>query len=292
MPNTVKKISRRVRDKLRVVRTRLGLRKESPKAPPPPTDHESGRSLYNTVGFLDATAAGWFQTKTRELFRDFPINDTDTVLDVGCGLGYNLKFCAQYAAKSIGIDIDPTRVKATDDLLRNSGIKNFKVITSDGNPLPLDSASVDKIVCTEVLEHVDDPMVSMRELVRVGKPGALYMLSAPGQLSEEILKVVAPRSCFEKPNHIRIFSSESLRKLVEDSGLIIEHHHFYGFYWTIWHALLWMGKVNYEEGTHPALDHWARAWKEALSMPDAKNGLEELDRVLHKIQIIIARKPL
>jgi SAM-dependent methyltransferase len=133
MPNTVKKISRRVRDKLRVVRTRLGLRKESPKAPPPPTDHESGRSLYNTVGFLDATAAGWFQTKTRELFRDFPINDTDTVLDVGCGLGYNLKFCAQYAAKSIGIDIDPTRVKATDDLLRNSGIKNFKVITSDGN---------------------------------------------------------------------------------------------------------------------------------------------------------------
>ena len=61
------------------------------------------------------------------------------------------------------------------------------------------SESIDKIICTEVIEHVDDPMVALRELMRVGKPGALYLLSVPGQRSEELIKSVAPAYWFESP---------------------------------------------------------------------------------------------
>jgi SAM-dependent methyltransferase len=265
----------------------IGLRRNAPSCDPV---GGSGRTLFNRVEALDAAQSGWHSAQTHELISGFPIESTDTVVDVGCGLGHNLNFCAKYANYAIGVDIDPSRSLATEKLLQNSGHKNFKTIVSDGNPLPIESASVDKIVCTEVLEHVDDPMIVMRELARIAKPGALFMLSVPGKLSEDILKTVAPASCFEKPNHIRTFSADDFQSLVQGAGLVIEKHDFLSFYQAVWHAVIWASKVDYDYGTHPALEHWARAWSEILSLPGSEPLITALDRALHKSQIIIARK--
>ena len=58
--------------------------------------------------------------------------------------------------------------------------------------------------------------------------------------------------------------------MVEDTGLIIERHEFVSFYWVIWHALLCLCQVDHHEGTHPALDHWAKAWDVILADPITK----------------------
>lgn len=287
-----------VRDSLRVIRTKLGLRKQTQiQIPAEKTTDldktlEPKRPTYRDVGFRDAIRAGWYKNDTQELFDGFPINEKDTVIDVGCGFGNNLKFCAKYAAHTIGVDIDPSRVEATAELLKKEGAKSFKTIASDGNPLPIDTASIDKIICTEVLEHVDDPAITMKELVRIGKPGALYFLSVPGAASERVLKKVAPALYFEKPNHIRIFDSEGFETLVKDAGLEIEKHCYFSFFWAVWHAIVWKCGIDYDNGSHPALDHWAQAWDEVLSLPEGKKCMEALDEALHKSQIIIARKPL
>lgn len=292
-----------VRDSLREIRTKLGLRRlpapstsvaepPTPPAPPaPPAPPEIPVTYSRDVGLWDSQRKGWCNNDTRELFRGFAINSTDTVLDVGCGPGGFLKFCAQYAAHSIGVDISASCVKATEQALQAAGIKSFQVIESDGNPLPLDSDLADKIVCTEVFEHVDDPQAAMRELVRVGKPGATYLLSVPGQLSEQILKELAPASCFEKPNHIRIFSAEDFRKLVEQAGLQVQRHEFYGFYWAVWHALIWKCGADFDTGTHPVLEQWGRTWDTLMTLPGGDACIAALDRALHKSQVIIARKP-
>lgn len=316
MPTPTRPHRHAIRDGLRILRTKLGLKsseatvlagpdKTLEPAPAPSTAETSpidevlaadlaraqSRAMYGNVGLHDATRAGWFNRAKRELFTDFPVLPTDTVLDVGCGLGGNLRFCAEMASRVIGIDIDPEKVQATQKMLLETGCQNFEVIEGDGNPLPLPSESIDKIICTEVIEHVDDPMVTLRELMRVGKPGALYLLSVPGQRSEELIKSVAPAYWFEKPNHIRILSADDFKRLVEDTGLIIERHEFVSFYWVIWHALLCLCQVDHHEGTHPALDHWAKAWDVILADPITKQRISALDQVLHKSQIIIARKP-
>lgn len=303
-----------VRDHLRTLRTWLGLRKPAPLqvpsttlapsicAVPPSTTvstpaeiaeqaRQHSRSLYGNVGLHDATRAGWFNRAKQELFTGFPVYGTDTVLDVGCGLGGNLRFCAELASRVIGVDIDPERVRATQKMLLDAGFQNFEIIEGDGDPLPLPSESIDKIICTEVIEHVDDPMVTLRELLRVGKPGALYLLSVPGQHSENLIKSVAPADWFEKPNHIRILSADDFKRLVEDAGLIVERHEFVGFYWVIWHALLCLCQEDHHQGTHPALDHWSQAWDTLLADPITKERIAALDQVLHKSQVIIARKP-
>lgn len=49
----------------------------------------------------------------------------------------------------------------------------------DINAIPLPDGSLDAIVCTEVIEHVVDPMTVLNELRRLLKPGGRLLLSAP-----------------------------------------------------------------------------------------------------------------
>lgn len=52
-------------------------------------------------------------------------------------------------------------------------------ITGSVLSIPLDDDSFDGIICTEVIEHVDDPQSAIRELLRVSKEGGLLYLTAP-----------------------------------------------------------------------------------------------------------------
>ena len=46
---------------------------------------------WQLAGLIDAVAGGWFRDATGELIAGFPIRPTDTVLDVGSGLGGPLR---------------------------------------------------------------------------------------------------------------------------------------------------------------------------------------------------------
>jgi len=52
-------------------------------------------------------------------------------------------------------------------------------VFADAAALPLPDASMDGVVCLEVLEHVPDPARVIREIARVLKPGASAWLSMP-----------------------------------------------------------------------------------------------------------------
>jgi SAM-dependent methyltransferase len=50
---------------------------------------------------------------------------------------------------------------------------------SDITEIPVDDASFDVVVCTEVLEHVPEPIVALREMTRILRPGGKLLLSSP-----------------------------------------------------------------------------------------------------------------
>jgi ubiquinone/menaquinone biosynthesis C-methylase UbiE len=52
-------------------------------------------------------------------------------------------------------------------------------IVSDICSIPLDDASFDSVICTEVLEHVPDPIKVIAELTRLLRPGGKLILTAP-----------------------------------------------------------------------------------------------------------------
>lgn len=245
---------------------------------------------YDPTHF-DARMSGWFMDDTGELLQGFHISAEDTVLDVGCGEGPFIHFCAMRGAEVIFADIDAGKVATIEKSLANTPARAIRPIVSDANPLPLPDESATKIIAMEVLEHVDDPMQFMRELLRVGRPGAQYLLTVPDSGSEMLQKDLVPPVYFQKPNHVRIFQRDEFEKLVTDAGLIVERRIYYGFFWTIWWTMFWACKHDLNAPWHPLLIQWMKTWDVLLHMPKGPQFKKALDEFLPKSQGIIARKP-
>lgn len=267
--------------------TNQGSSALDPTTPSSPTGPDS-----SLIGLYDAVLSGWFQNDTNELFSGIPIRADDVVLDAGCGEGGVVSFCAQRGSHVIAVDMHQATLDTARERLSGSPARKLEFYCSPADNLPVADAVASRIICTEVLEHVDDPALVLRELHRVGQPGALYLFSVPDPLGEALLKKVGPESYFQSPNHIRIFEREAFADVIRASGLEIVSHTTTGFFWSVWWALYWGCKPDLSHPYHPVLDHWTLAWRALL---DTELGLQlkhKLDDFMPKSQIIVARKPL
>ncbi|MDR3574523.1 MAG: class I SAM-dependent methyltransferase [Anaerolineaceae bacterium] len=97
---------------------------------------------------------------------------TGKLLDVGCGHKpyQSLLRCIN---EYIGLDVPSSM----------HGLDQVDVIGTSMS-LPFMENCFDSLLCTEVLEHVPEPMAALREMARVAKTGGLLLLSAP--LSEQL----------------------------------------------------------------------------------------------------------
>ncbi len=243
------------------------------------------------VGLRDAVYRGWYNKQTGEVFTGFPVGPADTVVDVGCGDGGSAQFCASRGARLILADVDAPRLEAAAQRLRNAGAPHVETLVAGGEALPIPNGTATRIICTEVLEHVDSPPAVLAELLRIGQPGARYLLSVPDPAAEHLQQRVAPPLYFTRPNHLRIFEHAEFAQAVEQAGLVIEHRGSYGFFWTVWWTMFWSCGVDLANPDHPALTHWALAWDALMDTDPGLRAKAALDDALPKSQIIIARKP-
>jgi SAM-dependent methyltransferase len=100
-------------------------------------------------------------------------------------------------------------------------------VVADLHDLPIGSGSFDFVVCTEVLEHVADPVRCLRELRRVLADGGGILVTVPfvGELHEE-------------PYDFRRYTSIGLRADLEAAGFsAVEVTPLTGYYGTLAHVL-------------------------------------------------------
>jgi SAM-dependent methyltransferase len=107
------------------------------------------------------------------------------ILDLGTGVGDNLALLAAHG-EAYGVDIAVTALASAGRIR--------PVAAADGAALPFRTASFGGAVCTEVLEHVENPAAVFRELGRVLRPGAVLLVTSPNYSNLVGLhKVVADR---------------------------------------------------------------------------------------------------
>lgn len=246
----------------------------------------------DTLPLKDAFLRGWFRNDTGELYEGFKIGPDDVVADIGCGNGGHAAFCARQGASVILVDLEPVTVAETAARIAEiPGHGRIEFHASDSDPLPIADASCSRIICSEVVEHVDAPERLMRELVRIGKPGAQYLFTCPDPGSEALQQKLAPPGYWAKPFHLRILSHEDLDRLVQGAGLTIERRHSYGFYWNLWLVLYRACNLPMDKPEHPLLDAWTRTWDALLELPEGLRIKTIMDDMLPRSQLVIARKP-
>lgn len=221
------------------------------------------------------------------------IGPRDTVADVGCGDGTVCAYAGRQGADVIGIDIDEVAVRVAGEVMRGVPARSWRGVVSDCDPIPLPDASASVVIATEVLEHVDDPPRFLAELVRIGRPGARYVISVPDPASEAVLRVVAPGWYWEKPFHRHVYEHDVLDGLVRAAGLGVEARASRGFSQSLWWAFrMALGaEVNAPTPDAPLLRHWEAAWAALLDTPRGPQVAEALDRLVPKSQVLLARKP-
>jgi SAM-dependent methyltransferase len=245
------------------------------------------------IGVRDLKASGWLNVATSELLPGVKITPGMTVVDVGCGYGAYIEFCAKLGANVTFIDRDQDKVRALEARLASVAQSGVIGIVSDCDPIPLPDGRADLVICTEVLEHVKDPEAFTREMIRLGKPGATFVLTVPDARGELLIKDVAHPDYFLEPNHIRIFTREDFEDLVTRSGLEVVRHNYRGSFWAIFYLFKWVTSEPGEslfDDVHPITKLWTRAWGQVLDHPDSEKILSAMNMALPKSQIIVARK--
>jgi SAM-dependent methyltransferase len=245
------------------------------------------------VHLVDDESYGCFNLQTGELVAGFAIGAADTVVDVGCGAGASSEFAARCGAAVYAVDIDPQAIASVQHRMQGwTPSRPFHALISDANPLPLEDGLATRVLAQEVLEHVDDPCQFMAELVRIGRPGALYLLSVPAAHAESVHKVLAPAPYWRKPNHLRVFEGDSFDRLVQEAGLVIEKRLNYSFYWAMWWILFWSDRGGFDLAapTTPVLRSWNKTWAALLRSPNGPRVKKALDDFMPKSRILIARK--
>ena len=105
--------------------------------------------------------ARWLKAQAAELAAGPAVR----ILDVGCGVKPYYPFFADVASEYIGVDV-----------VENPAAELLGPVEA----LPVDDASFDVVLCTQVLEHCDDPAQAVRELRRVVRPGGRVLASTHG----------------------------------------------------------------------------------------------------------------
>lgn len=100
------------------------------------------------------------------------------VLDYGCGPGFVSEGMAGIvgsAGRVYGVDLNASFVANASN--RNSESDNISFhLVVDGNRIPLADASVDRLLCKNVLEYVPDVQTTLAEFRRVLEPGGRLLL--------------------------------------------------------------------------------------------------------------------
>lgn len=143
-------------------------------------------------------------------FKDFKpwIKAARRVLEFGCGNG---GFISQVGSKGTAVEIQADAAR----FLRESGLTILDKIPRAGETLPYD------LVCSfHVLEHLMDPIGTLRQLKDVMAPGGKLIIEVPHakDFLQEFLNLDCFRAKSYRGEHLLLHTHESLTKFLEVAG--------------------------------------------------------------------------
>jgi len=202
----------------------------------------------------------------------------ETLLDAGCGEGRHCFGALERGARVIGLDLDRTSLARAAGALRYRAreLGGFgAMLQGNAFALPFRDASFDKVICSEVMEHVHDYRAAARELARVTRPRGLVAVTIPTATSENLYLRLGD-DYFESPGgHIRIFRPRELARGLAEAGLATVGVGFAHALHTPYWALRSIAGLPRADGSR-----LVQAYRRFLIRATASPGIARLERVL------------
>lgn len=151
----------------------------------------------------------WIDGARSFAFRWVPSNVR--VLDIGCGFGETLGY-----HKARGCDV--YGVEADENIRRVAEKFGFKVDIGLFDPARYESGFFDFVTMDQVIEHVTDPLQTLRDIATVLKPGGYAIFGTPNANGWGALLFGARWVSWHVPYHLQFFSRKSMELAAEQTG--------------------------------------------------------------------------
>lgn len=149
------------------------------------------------------------------------INSSQTVLDVGCGLGGTARFAAKtYGAKVVGLDLTPEYVETGQALCDWVGLSDrIELHQGSALSLPFDAGCFDGAFMMHVGMNIQDKQTLIAEVSRVLKPGAKFGIYDIMKTNDEELIYPVPWATTSETSWLA--SPEDYRSAFERNGFAV-----------------------------------------------------------------------
>lgn len=222
----------------------------------------------------------------------------ETALDMGCGAGRHSFEMYRRGAHVTAFDLDQSELDGVAGMLEAMAVEgeapegsSARTVQGDALAMPFADGEFDRVVASEVLEHIPDADPAIRELVRVLRPGGTIAVTVPRWLPERICWALSEEYHANEGGHVRIFRADALVRRLEAAGLEAtgtDHAHaLHSPYWWIKCA------VGVDRDDHPlvAAYHRLLVW-DMMSRPLLTRVAERLlDPLIGKSLVVYLRKP-
>jgi SAM-dependent methyltransferase len=158
----------------------------------------------------------------------------ERMMDVGCGQGLAFALLQKHfaAREIVGVDVDPRMLNLARDAAQRAQVP-VSVHACSVTRLDLPDASVDGVLCHQLIHHVANQQAALRELHRVLKPGGYLFLSESCQAFIETWTV---RWFFRHPEGVQR-PAEGYLKLVREAGFVFDQTRDVRMstpWWSLW----------------------------------------------------------
>ena len=225
----------------------------------------------------------------------------DRVLDMGCGAGRHAFEMYRRGGDVVAFDQDADELAGVLELfgaMKDAGEvpegAEADVKQGDALSLPFADGEFDRVIASEVLEHIPDDTRAIAELVRVLRPGGTMAVTVPRWLPEKVCWALSDAYHEVEGGHVRIYTDKELIAKLARAGLRFEGRSFaHGLHSPYW----WLKcAVGVDNDRHPVVKayHQVLVW-DIMRTPGLSRltrGAEKLlDPLIGKSLVLYLHKP-
>ena len=227
----------------------------------------------------------------------------ERVLDLGCGFGRHAYEAMRRGGSVVACDLGLAELKEVlsvyaamreaDEL--PDGVACMSV-NGDGTKLPFVDAAFDRVMASEVLEHIPDDEAAFAELARVLRPGGTLAITVPAWLPERVCWALSDD--YHAPavvgGHVRIYTEPELRTKLRAAGLQPGGaHHSHSLHSPYWWLRCAVGPNRpIDDNALVRAYHRLLCWEIERQPALLRYASRALDPLIGKSLVVYAHKPL